>query len=222
LPLIFSALFAKSVEFYQIFSNVRRRRYEESGTARASTFFICLIIVLVNSLVWFFLYMFVNGPILCQSFQSSSDYHYWYVSCAPSNPTASDVYIILWISLTTAVNFYALIMVAIAWEITSVYGLARCIVFVEANLIVLAITIMPLYYSLPVYPNFATQQYLIRSLSTTFAAMFTLLFIFVPLIYSFYKRPDEEDDYSEEHPVDGNQRTGFSRIRSISAFSQLE
>ena len=75
----------------------------------------------------------MNGAILCQPFQSSVDYFYWYVSCAPSNPTASDVYIILWISLTTAVNFYALIMVAIAWDITSVYSLARCIVFVVTD-----------------------------------------------------------------------------------------
>lgn len=80
---------------------------------------------------------------------------------------------------------------------------------------------MPLYYSLPVYPNYATQQYLIRSLSTIFAAAFTLLFVFVPLIYSYYKPRDDEDDFIEDHPMDGDRRTGFSRIPSISALSHV-
>lgn len=59
-------------------------------------------------------------------------------------------------------------------------------------MIVLAITILPLYYALPEYPNYSLQQYLVRSLSTTFAAFFTVLFVFAPLVYSFYSEDDDE------------------------------
>lgn len=59
-------------------------------------------------------------------------------------------------------------------------------------MIVLAVTILPLYYSLPQYPNYSLQQFLVRSLSSTFATYFTLLFIFAPLIYSFYSDDDED------------------------------
>lgn len=51
---------------------------------------------------------------------------------------------------------------------------------------------MPLYYSLPEYPNYSLQQFLVRSLSSTFATYFTLLFIFAPLVYSFYSDDDDE------------------------------
>ena len=65
-------------------------------------------------------------------------------------------------------------------------------------MIVLAITILPLYYALPEYPNYSLQQFLVRSLSTSFAAFFTVLFVFSPLVYSFYS---ENDDEFEEDPA---------------------
>lgn len=59
-------------------------------------------------------------------------------------------------------------------------------------MIVLAATILPLYYALPQYPNYTLQQFLIRSLSSTFASFFAVLFIFTPLVYSFYSDDDED------------------------------
>lgn len=58
----------------------------------------------------------------------------------------------------------------------------------------LAVTILAIYYSFPEYPNYSMQQYLMRSISTTFAAYFTLALIFIPLIYTFYVTDDDEDD----------------------------
>lgn len=159
---------------------------------RLTTFLISFGIVFLNSLLWYLLYILVSGPILCQSFQSDSDFYYWYLGCLPADTSSDDIYHIMWISLTTAINFFTVILLAIAWDLVSIYSLARCIVFVECNLIVLAVTILPLYYSLPQYPNYSLQQFLVRSLSSTFANYFTLLFIFAPLVYSFYSDDDEE------------------------------
>ncbi len=65
-------------------------------------------------------------------------------------------------------------------------------------MIVLTVTILPLYYALPEYPNYSLQQFLVRSLSSTFAAFFTVLFVFCPLVYSFYS---EDDDEFERDPA---------------------
>ena len=124
------AMFAKAVEFYIIFTNCRKRSYDTAITDRVTTFLVSFGIVLANSIIWFFLYEFVAGPILCQSFQSSSDFYYWYLGCLPENTSDDNVYIIMWISLTAALNFFAVILLAIAWDLVSIYGLARCIVFV--------------------------------------------------------------------------------------------
>ncbi len=187
-----SALFSKAVEFYIIFTNCRRRSYDQAIPDRLTTFLISFGIVFLNSLLWYLLYILVSGPVLCQSFQSDSDFYYWYLGCLPADTSADDIYQIMWISLTTAINFFSVIILAISWDLVSIYSLARCIVFVECNLIVLAVTILPLYYSLPQYPNYSLQQFLVRSLSSTFATYFTLLFIFAPLVYSFYS--DDDDD----------------------------
>lgn len=127
---IFSALFSKAVEFYIIFTNCRRRSYDQALPDRITTFLISFGIVFVNSLIWYLLYILVAGPILCESFQSSSDFYYWYLGCLPADTSADNIYTIMWISLTTAINFFAVILLAIAWDLVSIYGLARCIVFV--------------------------------------------------------------------------------------------
>ena len=127
---LFSALFSKAVEFYIIFTNCRRRSYDQAMPDRLITFLISFGIVLINSLVWYLLYILVSGPILCESFQSSSDFYYWYLGCLPAETSADNVYTILWISLTTAINFFAVILLAISWDLVSIYSLARCIVFV--------------------------------------------------------------------------------------------
>ena len=64
----------------------------------------------------------------------------------------------------------------------------------------LVVIITPIYYSLPVYPNYALQQFLVRSLSSTFATYFVLLFIFVPLVYSFYS-DDDSNSYITNNPT---------------------
>lgn len=125
-----SALFSKAVEFYIIFTNCRRRSYDQAMPDRLMTFLISFGIVFINSLVWYLLYILVSGPILCESFQSSSDFYYWYLGCLPAETSADNVYIILWISLTSAINFFAVILLAISWDLVSIYGLARSIVFV--------------------------------------------------------------------------------------------
>lgn len=127
--LICAALFAKAVEYYLIFVNARKRSYEQSGTARVQTFLLSMSVVLANGLLWYLLYLLVAGPILCQSFQSPDDYYYWYTGCLPANTTDDNIYIIMWICLTSAFNLFAVILLAISWDLTSVYGLARSIVF---------------------------------------------------------------------------------------------
>lgn len=129
-----SALFAKAVEYYIIFINARKRSYEQSGTARVQTFFISMAVVLANGLLWYLLYLLVAGPILCQSFQSPDDYYYWYTGCLPADTTSDNFYIIMWICLTSAFNLFAVILLAISWDLTSVYGLARSIVFMVSSL----------------------------------------------------------------------------------------
>lgn len=123
------ALFAKAVEYYLIFTNARKRSYEQSGMSRLETFLISMGVVLANGLLWYLLYLLVAGPILCQSFQSPDDYYYWYVGCLPADTSSANIYIILWICLTSAFNLFAVILLAISWDLTSVYGLARSIVF---------------------------------------------------------------------------------------------
>ena len=194
-------MLAKAVEFYVIFTNCRRRSYDQSLPDRLITFSISFGIVLLNSLLWYLLYILASGKILCQAFQSNSDFYYWYLGCLPADTSADDVYQILWISLTTAINFFAVILLAISWDLVSIYGLARCIIFVECNLIVLAVTILPLYYSLPQYPNYSLQQFLVRSLSSVFATYFTLLFIFAPLVYSFYADSSEEESHANNNLI---------------------
>lgn len=128
--IVSSALFAKAVEFYLIFSNSSNRSYEQAAGARTGTFFLVFGLVMAHTALWYFLYMFVGGPVLCQSFQSSADFYYWYVGCLPSNTTDDNLYIILTIALTSAFNLFAVILLAIAWDIVSVYNLAQCIIFV--------------------------------------------------------------------------------------------
>lgn len=130
LILFFSALFSKAVEFYIIFTNCRRRSYDQAMPDRLMTFLISFGIVFFNSLLWYLLYILVAGPILCESFQSPSDFYYWYLGCLPADTSSGDIYTILWISLTAAINFFAVILLAISWDLVSIYGLARCIVFV--------------------------------------------------------------------------------------------
>ena len=127
---IFRALFAKAVEYYILFTNCRKRSYDKAITDRVVTFLISFGIIFANSLLWYLLYILVAGPILCQSFQSDSDFYYWYLGCLPANTSSDDIYHIMWISLTTAINFFAVILLAISWDLVSIYGLARCIVFV--------------------------------------------------------------------------------------------
>lgn len=126
----FSALFSKAVEFYIIFTNCRRRSYDHAMPDRMLTFAISFGIVALVSLVWYLLYILVAGPILCESFQSGSDFYYWYLGCLPAITTTDNIYLILWISLITAINLFAIILLAIAWDLVSIYGVARCIVFV--------------------------------------------------------------------------------------------
>lgn len=127
---IYSALFAKSIEFYIIFSNCRKRSYDQSIPDRFFTFGFSFGLLFLNSLLWYLLYIFIGGPVLCESFQSQSDFYYWYLGCLPADTSAKNLYVILWICLTTAFNFFAVIILAISWDLTTVYGLARCIVFV--------------------------------------------------------------------------------------------
>lgn len=131
-----SALFSKAVEFYIIFTNCRRRSYDQAMPDRLMTFIISFGIVFLNSLIWYLLYILVAGPILCESFQSTSDFYYWYLGCLPAETDADNIYTILWISLTTAINFFAVILLAISWDLVSIYGLARCVVFVVRHVII--------------------------------------------------------------------------------------
>ena len=97
---------------------------------RLLTTIMCFGIIFVNSLIWYLLYILVAGPILCQAFQSPAYFYYWYLGCLPADPNSDDIYIILWLSITSAVNLFALILLEIAWDLTSIYSLARCIVLV--------------------------------------------------------------------------------------------
>lgn len=97
------------------------------------TFILSMAVVLANGLLWYLLYLLVSGPILCQIFQSPDDFYYWYTGCMPEDTSADDIYVIMWISLTTAFNLFAVILLAISWDLTSVYGLGRSIVFMVRN-----------------------------------------------------------------------------------------
>lgn len=97
---------------------------------RVWTFVISFGLVFLSTLLWYLLYILVSGPILCQSFQSTSDFYYWYLGCLPIDTSGDNIYHILNLSIITAFNFFALILLAISWDLTSVYSLARCILFV--------------------------------------------------------------------------------------------
>ena len=123
----------------------------------------------------------------------------------------------MWISLTTAINFFAVILLAISWDLVSIFdGLARCIVFVvQTNylmelvilhnlsyrsviLIVLAVTILPLYYSFASVSELLTSTIFVCSLSSTFAHTFHFIH-FRLLIYSFYSDDDDEDSMGAQN-----------------------